>query len=87
MGQNAPMKTTIDISDTLLTQAKRLAREQNLTLRSLTEEGLRRVISERTLPTEPRVKPVTFEGRGLSSEFRDASWSKIRAAAYASHGS
>ncbi len=34
------MKTTIEIADDLLLKAKQLAREQNTTLRSLTEELL-----------------------------------------------
>ena len=38
----------LGISDGLLTKAKRLAREQNATLRSLVEEGLRKVIDERS---------------------------------------
>ena len=80
------MKTTIDISDPILTQAKQLAHEQHLTLRSLVEEGLARVIEERAYPKKPSVSPVVFSGNGLSPEFRDATWQKIRNTAYEGHG-
>ncbi|HUE97302.1 MAG TPA: hypothetical protein VMN39_11625, partial [Longimicrobiaceae bacterium] len=38
-------KTTVDISDALLSRAKRHARDQGKTLRALIEEGLRRVLA------------------------------------------
>jgi thiamine monophosphate kinase len=81
------MKTTIDISDSLLAEAKALAREQNVTLRCLTEEGLRRIIEDRRQRKSHRIKPVTFQGRGLSEEFRGASWERIRDEAYEGRGS
>jgi hypothetical protein len=80
------MKTTLEISDSILKQAKALAREQQVTLRSLTEEGLKKVIEERSARTLQKVKPVTFRGDGLSGEFQGASWEKIRDAAYSGHG-
>ena len=81
------MKTTIEISDCILKEAKRLAHDQNVTLRSLTEEGLRKVIEERSTRSPRRVKPVTFRGKGLSAEFQGATWQRIRDAAYEGHGS
>jgi len=80
------MKTTIDISDPILTQAKQLAHEQHQTLRSLVEEGLAKVIEERAYPKKTSVSPVVFSGKGLSPEFREASWQEIRNAAYEGHG-
>ena len=81
------MKTTLDISDGLLTKAKRLAREQNATLRSLVEEGLRKVIDERSRRKPHRVRPVTFKGNGLSKEYEGATWERIREATYEGRGS
>jgi hypothetical protein len=81
------VKTTLEISDSILMRAKQLAREQNVTLRSLAEEGLRKVIEERSARRPARIEPVTFRGRGLSPEFRGASWQQIRDAAYEGHGS
>ncbi len=80
------MKTTIEISDSILSQAKKLAREQNVTLRSLTEEGLRKVIEERTERGKVRVTPVVFDGNGLTADFQGASWERIRDAADEGHG-
>jgi hypothetical protein len=81
------MKTTIEISDSILIRAKQLAREQNVTLRSLAEEGLRKVIEERQGRRPAPVEPVTFGGQGLSSEFQGATWQRLRNAAYEGHGS
>ncbi len=86
MGYIVYMKTTIDISDSILLKAKQLAREQNVTLRSLAEEGLRKIIEERSTRRPCQVHPVTFQGEGLSSEFQGASWTEIRDAAYEGRG-
>jgi hypothetical protein len=86
MGYNELMKTTIEISDSILANAKQLARDQNVTLRSLAEEGLRKVIEERSVRGPSRVSPVTFRGKGLSPEFRGATWERIRDAAYDGQG-
>lgn len=74
------MKTTIEIADGLLLRAKARAREKQITLRSLIEESLAATLDQPLLVT--RVQPVTFKGNGLSREFEDASWDKIRDAIY-----
>jgi len=76
------MKTTLEISDHLLARAKALAQKRKTTLRSLTEEGLRRVLEAEEASTKAQLEPVTFSGRGLRPEFSDASWKEIRDAAY-----
>ncbi|MBH54911.1 MAG: DUF2191 domain-containing protein [Opitutaceae bacterium] len=76
------MKATIEISDSLLQKAKRLAKDQGVTLRSLTEEGLTKVIQERSTPKDFRTRPVTFKGNGLSKEFLGKSWTDIRNSSY-----
>ena len=81
------MKTTIEISDRLLMKAKRLASKRGVTLRSLTEEGLRKVVEESSGKSKYQAKPVTFKGNGLSTEFRGATWDRIRQAAYENYGS
>jgi hypothetical protein len=43
-----PMKTTIEIQDALLERAKRHARRLRRPLRALVEEGLRRVLEDRS---------------------------------------
>jgi hypothetical protein len=76
----AHMKTTIEISDNLLARAKARAREQHITLRSLIEKSLASTLDQ-PLNT-PKVKPVTFKGKGLSPGFAGADWSQIRDAIY-----
>lgn len=80
------MKTTVDIASNLLERARRLSREQKVTLRELIEEGLELALKAREFRSKRTVKPVTFRGRGLSREFRRAKWSEIRKAAYEGRG-
>lgn len=78
------MKTTMEISDALLLRAKAFARSEHTTLRALTEEGLAKVLDERASPRTVQVKPVTFKGKGLSEDFKQADWATLRDAAYGS---
>ncbi len=72
------MKTTIEIADDLFERARRLARREKTTFRSLAEQGLRLVLKQKQAKTQPRKwKPVT-KGGGLNPEFRDWNWEKIR---------
>ena len=41
------MKTTVEISDALLDEARRAAARERTTVRALIEEGLRKVIKDR----------------------------------------
>jgi hypothetical protein len=78
------MKTTIEIPDALLAQAKAKAAREKTTLRALVTEGLIRVTSQK--PVRRRFKMVTFKGHGLQPEFQGASWEKIRDAIYEGRG-
>lgn len=82
------MKTTIELPDDLLERGKALARRENSTLKALIEEGLRRVLRERARAgkqTAPfAVQP--FHGDGLSPEFADAGWERIRDEIYRDRG-
>ncbi|MFN0074061.1 MAG: type II toxin-antitoxin system VapB family antitoxin [Chloroflexota bacterium] len=80
------MKTTVDIADTLFAEARRVAHEDGTTLRSLIEEGLRHVIAERGNRTRYIMPDRSVGGDGLTPEFRDAGWDRIRDAIYESHG-
>jgi Bacterial antitoxin of type II TA system, VapB len=77
------MKTTLDIADPLLREAKQLAARDGTTLRALVEQGLEKVVAERKRPEKTRewtIKP--FHGQGLTDEFKNVGWAKIRNAAY-----
>ena len=52
------MKTTIDIADPLLEQAKRQAASDDVTLKLMVEEGLRLVLERK----REAAWPVSFEG-------------------------
>jgi hypothetical protein len=59
------MKTTLDINDQLLADAKALAAQQRTTLTRLIEEGLQLRLRAQALP-QPKGKPPlpVFKGRG-----------------------
>jgi hypothetical protein len=70
------MKTTVDISDALLKAAKRKARAQGVTLRSLIEDGLRQVLSEEGPAERFRLRRASFRGEGRAPEFEE--WEAVR---------
>lgn len=80
------MKTTIDIADALAELAKQVAAEEGTTLRSLVEEGLRRVLEERGGRREFQLRKASFKGKGLRPEVKDGSWERIRDMAYEGRG-
>jgi hypothetical protein len=57
------MKTTLNINDALLTQAKALAAQQHTSLTRLIEEGLQLRLRAQTAPTKAVRLPV-FRGKG-----------------------
>lgn len=80
------MKTTVEISDALLRQAKAAARREGVTLRTLIEAGLRRVLEERKRNTAFVLRDASFGGSGLSPEFRSERWDDLRDAIYGGRG-
>jgi hypothetical protein len=78
------MKTTIEISDPLLREARDLAAREGVTLRTLVERGLRRVVSD--IPTGKRfqLRRASFKGQGLQDGM--ASWGAVRDASYEGRG-
>jgi hypothetical protein len=81
------MKTTLDISDPLLREARKLAARERTTLRALVEQGLRQVVTEKRQKAEFRLRKASFKGRGLRAELADAGWQKVRDLAYEGRGS
>ena len=80
------MKTTVDISEGLLKEAKIIAANQGTTVRALIEEGLRHVVEERTQKPGFVLRRATFGGRGIRPEIREGSWERIRDLAYEGRG-
>jgi hypothetical protein len=81
------MKTTIEIADDLFHQVRDLAHKENTTFRALTEEGIRLMLNQKSKPKKKwKWKPHIVSGQGLTDEFKNASWSKIRDAIYEGRG-
>ena len=80
------MKTTIEISDALLEAARKVSRREKTTVRSLVEEGLRKVIAEREGSRTFKLRKATFKGNGLQPEVAGASWDRIRGLIYEGRG-
>ena len=80
------MKTTIDIADGLLAQARQQAQQQGTTLRALVEQGLRHVLDDSAPPHGFKLRKASFGGAGRRSEWVDASWDRIRELAYEGRG-
>ena len=69
------MKTTFDIDDSLLTRAKKLAKQKNMTLRSLVEEGLRHSLHKhRSKEKKTLIQPHIVTGNSSSG---DKPWAEI----------
>jgi len=80
------MKTTIEIADDLFERAQGVARKEKTTFRALTEHGLRLILKEKEGKAKKLPPLVTFRGKGLTDEFKNASWEKIRDEIYKGHG-
>ncbi|MGB5251280.1 MAG: type II toxin-antitoxin system VapB family antitoxin [Sedimenticolaceae bacterium] len=80
------MKTTIELPDTLIEQARRLAQREGTTLRALVEEGLQRSLEARRQAARRQLDFPSYGGNGLTDEFHGAPWSRIRDEIYREHG-
>ena len=81
------MKTTIDISDPLLDQAREVAARDGETLRSLVEQGLRKVLAERSSKAKPfKLRHVTAGVPGARAPYFDMTWEEKRALIYGDRG-
>jgi hypothetical protein len=76
------MKTTVELPEELLRAAQRTARREGTTVKSLLEEGLRLALARHRDNEVTGLRDASVGGNGLRPEFRGASWSEIRNAAY-----
>jgi hypothetical protein len=76
------VKTTVEITDSLLEQAKQLAAARSTTLRQIIEEGLRNLIE--TKHERPfRLRDGSFGGPGT---LRKLVWDEVRDEIYQGRG-
>jgi hypothetical protein len=81
------MKTTIEISDPLLREVRRVARREGVTLRALVERGLRHIVAETRHELPFKLRRASFKGKGRHRELGDASWERLRDLVYEGRGS
>jgi hypothetical protein len=80
------MKTTIELPDELVQQARRIARQEGASLRALVEEGLQRSLEARRQAARRQLDFPSYGGSGLTDEFQGAPWHQIRDEVYREHG-
>jgi hypothetical protein len=78
------VKTTVEISDSLLAEARNLAGNRGTTLRQLIEDGLRESLRKtHKRPVRFHLQDGSVDGKGLQEPL---SWPKIRRRIYEGRG-
>jgi len=72
------MKTTFDLADPLLDEARKLARREGTTMRALVEQGLHQVLAQKRRTAPFRLRDASFAGDGWRPELEGASWDRLR---------
>ena len=80
------MKTTVELPDSLLREAKRAASRERTTVRALIEQGLRTVLSDRKHGAAFTLRKASFRGDGLVAGRSLRDWDAVRDLAYAERG-
>lgn len=72
------MKTTVEISDPLLREARALAAKEGQTLREAIEAGLRQWVAARRAPKKPfRLRDASVGGHGLRAGLHYDDWATV----------
>ena len=79
-------KTTVELSDGLLRDAKKVALKERTTVKALIEQGLRIVVRERLRRGGFSLRRASFAGDGLRSGQSLRDWSAIRDEIYTERG-
>lgn len=83
----AHMKTTIEISDSLLRAARALGAAEGKTLREVVEAGLRHLLAARKTGREPfRLRDGSVGGKGLQKGLSYDDWGKVLDLSYGDRG-
>lgn len=82
----AHMKTTVEIAEGVLAEARQVARRRGVTLRTLIDEGLRHVVRTGRQRAAFRLRDESFGGQGLDPAFEAGGWERIRDASYSGRG-
>ncbi len=80
------MKTTVEISDSLLREARKLAAREGVTFRARVERGLHRVVAETKQQAPFKLRRASFKGKGRQPQLHEASWERLRDLVYDGRG-
>jgi hypothetical protein len=80
------MKTSVEISDSLLVEVRKLAAARRTTVRALIEQGLRQVVAEGKIRRRFALRRASFKGQGLDQDIEGGTWERIRERVYEGHG-
>lgn len=80
------MKTTVEIPNSLLQEARKLAEKEGSSIKILVEEGLRRILLERKKGKQFRLRDAAYKGNGVQKDITEGSWEKIREKIYEGRG-
>ena len=80
------MKTTIEVSDALMMEAKSLAQQHSTTLRALVEQGLEKVLRDLREPKPYKMRDFSVLGQGLQPGQENLSWAEVRDMIYEGRG-
>jgi hypothetical protein len=80
------MKTTVEIADALLREAKRIAAKERTTVRALLEEGLRRTLEGYHKKPRFRLRDASYGQGGLQPDVKEGSWERLRDLIYEGRG-
>jgi hypothetical protein len=80
------MKTTVEISDSLLHEVREVAAREGVTLRTLVERGLHRVVAETNRGAPFKLRRASFKGKGRQPELPGSSWETLRDLIYRDRG-
>jgi hypothetical protein len=79
-------KTTVELSDGLLRDAKKVALKERTTVKALIEQGLRLVVRDRLRRGGFSLRKASFAGDGLRSGRSLEDWAAIRDEIYVERG-
>ena len=80
------MKTTVELPDALLREAKRVALREGTTVKALIERGLRSVVKGRGPGGGFTLRKASFRGDGLVAGRSLHDWDTIRDLSYSERG-
>lgn len=80
------MKTTVDISDSLLRGARPLEGGEKVTIEPRVEHRAHHVVSKPKPVSAFKLRKASVKGEGLHPDLREASWDRIRDLIYDESG-